>query len=193
MQAGQLTRKPHVELGPSSQSVWRVNRAAAKNRNLHVIRNKSRRKPVAHAVLEEGLGGRVQLAAREPPGPPAWPCALEEDEEAKRSHAISNRLYLHLFAHWGGRIRRPRVQNGEPEESGSSRYSIICGTIVATPSLKHDTSHSSLRALASLRVKLDCSIFKSSTVILTSIRSLDEENVLFRPAENGSARLTILC
>lgn len=36
-----------------------------------------------------------------------------EDEEAKRTHALADRVHLHVPAHRGGRVRCPRVGHGE--------------------------------------------------------------------------------
>ncbi|CAH0548104.1 unnamed protein product [Brassicogethes aeneus] len=73
--------------------------------------------------LGEGFGGACAASGTGAPRPPAAPpCALEEDEEAKRTHPISDRLHVHLFAHRGRCIRRPRVQDREPTQSGPPRY-----------------------------------------------------------------------
>lgn len=45
------------------------------------------------------------------------PWCRPQDEEAKRPHIIVDRLYVHLSAHRCRRVRRPRVRDGDTQET----------------------------------------------------------------------------
>lgn len=74
------------------------------------------RRPVActaAAVTAEVVASLVRRRWR----PAPW--CRPQDEEAKRPHIIVDRLYVHLSAHRCRRVRRPRVRDGDTQETST--------------------------------------------------------------------------
>lgn len=74
---------------------------------------RGRRPVTAAAATAEVAASLVRRRWR----PAPW--CRPQDEEAKRPHIIVDRLYVHLSAHRCRRVRRPRVRDGDTQETST--------------------------------------------------------------------------
>lgn len=77
------------------------------------IGKRGRRPVTAAAAIAEVAASLVRRRWR----PAPW--CRPQDEEAKRPHIIVDRLYVHLSAHRCRRVRRPRVRDGDTQETST--------------------------------------------------------------------------